>query len=191
MSLKKGFLLPALILTVCFLYGCGLSQKMESGGIQSETASSETAESEAFELSGSTLAGESVDASLFGQYRYTIITLWGTFGEPSITQLSTLNSLYEDIASENILIAGICLDAVYPDGTVNAEAFSTAEALIDEKGIAFPQYIPDKALLYGTLNGHSAVPESFIVNQDGRIVKSFLGSRTPLQWSEIISELSG
>lgn len=104
-----------------------------------------------------------------------------------------MQKLWEEMESKGVNVVGIVLDAVDIDGNPNEETIETAKVLADYTGAEYPFLIPDEGYLNGRLSEVSAVPETFFVDSEGKIVgETYTGSRSLEEWKQIVEmELKG
>ena len=116
------------------------------------------------------LAGEQLRlADLRG--KVVLVHFWGTFCPPCRQELPSLAALNQVMAGKPLQLLAIAVD---PGGKVEVEAFLkkagvTLPALLDPQGSVARRY------------GTTGVPETFIIDQKGVIVKKIVGA---VEWND-------
>lgn len=97
--------------------------------------------------------------------RVILLNIWATWCPPCVDEMPSMQALYEALGSEGLEILAVSID-------VNG---SKAVAPFAEKyGLTFPLLLdPDSrvAAAYGT----TGVPESFIIDREGRLARKVIG----------------
>jgi peroxiredoxin len=102
--------------------------------------------------------------------KVVFINVWATWCQPCIDEMPTIQQLYEQMRSRGLEVLTISLD---PLGAQIVEPF------MRRYDLSFPVLLDTKSQvekLYGT----TGVPESFIVDKNGRLVEKVIG---PRDWS--------
>ncbi len=109
-------------------------------------------------------------AALRGQVVF--VNFWATWCAPCREEAPSLERLYRALHAEGFQVLGISIDA--PEDGVLVEAFTA------EYGLSFPIPRDTHKTVYGAY-GVSGVPETFLVDQAGRVLERFVG---PQNWDD-------
>lgn len=91
------------------------------------------------------------------------INIWATWCAPCIAEMPGIQSLYEDIDSEDIVFIMLSMD----------DELDKAKKFIDRKGFTFPTYLP--ASRVPEVFRAPSIPTTFVVNKEGKIVSKKVG----------------
>ena len=134
------------------------------------------------------LDGNSVDTSVFHDYKLTMVNVMTTWCSSCIAELPDLAQLSGEVSEDGVQILTIVADTVF-DGAISQEAVELSKKIRESAGVGYPMLIPDDVLLNGRLKGINAYPETFFVDGDGNIVGSiYYGAKSLEEWREIINE---
>ncbi len=141
------------------------------------------------ELTGQLLRFETTDVDgktvsseeLFAAHEITMLNIWATWCGPCVGELEALGEMHRRLAEKDVAVVGICFDA--------DEELETCKALLAQKRVDYLNLLPF-ADMDETL-GIEAVPTSFFVGRDGRILAApFVGApRDMSSYEDIISAL--
>ncbi len=106
--------------------------------------------------------------SLREQYRgqVTLVNIWATWCAPCRDEMPSMEALYQDYRAKGFKIAAVSIDEG-EDAAV--QAFAT------ELGLTFDILHDRSGAIQGTYQT-TGVPESFLLDKDGRIVRRLIGS---------------
>ncbi len=108
------------------------------------------------------LQGEAVDfKELAGKTIF--MNLWATWCPPCVAEMPNIQSLYDQVAAEDIVFVMLSLD----------QDPNKAISFIEKKGFDFPVYFLDSHLpsVYET----NSIPSTFVISPEGKIVTRHLG----------------
>jgi peroxiredoxin len=110
--------------------------------------------------------GDSV--SLRQRYRgqVTLVNVWATWCEPCKIEMPAMESLYHAVAPEGFRIAAVSVDEGPPE---DVRAFG------QRLGLSF-DLLQDRSTRVQQIYQTTGVPESFLLNRDGIIVKRVIGA---------------
>jgi cytochrome c biogenesis protein CcmG, thiol:disulfide interchange protein DsbE len=110
--------------------------------------------------------GDSV--SLHERYRgmVTLVNVWATWCLPCKVEMPAMEKLYQSLAPEGFRIAAISIDEGPPE---DVRAFG------QELGLSF-DLLQDRSTRIQQLYQTTGVPESFLLNREGVIVKRVIGA---------------
>jgi peroxiredoxin len=102
--------------------------------------------------------------------KVVLVNIWATWCAPCIAEMPSMQKLYRKLQGDNFEILAVSIDTT---GSSVVAPFMkklnlTFPALIDTQGITKTAY------------GATGVPESFIIDKQGIVVKKIIG---PLDWS--------
>ena len=110
--------------------------------------------------------GDSV--SLRSRYRgaVTLVNVWATWCEPCRIEMPAMERLYHSLAAEGFKIAAVSIDEGPPE---DVRAFGK------DLGLTF-DLLQDRSTKVQQIYQTTGVPESFLLNRDGIIVKRVIGA---------------
>jgi cytochrome c biogenesis protein CcmG/thiol:disulfide interchange protein DsbE len=110
--------------------------------------------------------GDSV--SLRERYRgaVTLVNVWATWCEPCKVEMPAMEKLYQSLAPQGFKIAAVSIDEGSPE---DVQAFGR------ELGLSF-DLLQDRSTNVQKIYQTTGVPESFLLNRDGVIVKRVIGA---------------
>lgn len=145
---------------VCLLGGCGGSDDTTFRPLQPGD--------EAPAWGARTLAGDSVTiASLRG--RTVLLNVWATWCPPCRAEMPALQQLSDRYAAHGLDVVAVSVDS---DG-------SAAAAFVDELGLSM-RVLHDPGGRVTRAFRTTGVPESFLIDADGRLVRRWIGAFDPL-----------
>ncbi len=135
------------------------------------------------------LYGNQVDQSLFSDYKITIVDVWGTYCNPCIESMPTLALIYDQYAEKGVNVAGIVIDVQSADGTPKADFIAKAIEIKSQTGANFTHIIVSDNVRRAVIKDISAIPASFIVDSQGKIISDIAyGGHSQEEWEELIDE---
>ena len=110
--------------------------------------------------------GDSV--SLRGRYRgeVTLVNVWATWCEPCRIEMPSMERLYSSLAPHGLKIAAVSIDEGPPE---DVRAFG------QDLGLTF-DLLQDRSTKVQQIYQTTGVPESFLLNREGVIVKRVIGA---------------
>lgn len=132
------------------------------------------------------LAGNPVNsAELFGQYRLTMVNLWGTFCGPCIQEMPGLETLYQKMKAQNINIIGVVVDIEGPDDRGHIE---DAEDIISSTGVKYLNLLPWDGINEALPSMY--IPTTYFIDSKGHVVgEAAVGSRSADAYEELIDQV--
>ena len=125
------------------------------------------------EFTAENLALESVDSSIFAEKDLTVLNVWGTFCGPCIQEMPELGEWQREMP-ENVQIVGLVADI---SGKEDQEHIDYAKLILEKTNAQFTNIIPNSDFS-DLLSGVSAVPTTFFINKEGKIVgKPVIGAQ--------------
>lgn len=102
--------------------------------------------------------------------KVVVVNVWATWCPPCVDEMPSLEKLYQQFKAENFTILAVSID------TAGAAAVAP---FMKKHGLTFPVLL-DTKLSIRTTYRTTGVPETFIVNQQGILVKKVIG---PQDWA--------
>lgn len=120
-------------------------------------------------LNGSTYSS----SDLFAGNKVTLVNFWATFCGPCIREMPALEELHHKYAEQGLSVIGIVLDR---------QKAETARSMAIKLGTTYPHLLDD-----GQFIPHIyAVPQTFLVDREGKILNAATGARTLEQFVQMI-----
>jgi thiol-disulfide isomerase/thioredoxin len=114
-----------------------------------------------------TYAGESISLDE-AQKDLTLLVFWATWCQPCIMEIPALVRLHEKYQGQNFRVLSVNVDD--PDG-------QKVRAIGREYGINYPLIVGSEATMR-QFGGVTALPTSFLITRDGKILEKLQGLRT-------------
>jgi cytochrome c biogenesis protein CcmG/thiol:disulfide interchange protein DsbE len=118
--------------------------------------------------------GDSV--SLRDRYRgaVTLVNVWATWCVPCRVEMPAMERLYQSLAPRGLKIAAVSIDEGNPEAV---------QAFAQELGLSF-DVLQDRSTKVQQIYQTTGVPESFLLNRAGIIVKRVIGAH---DWSSAVN----
>ncbi len=100
--------------------------------------------------------------------RVVVLNFWATWCPPCVDEMASLNRLHQQVAQRGGMVLGISVDD-------DAAAY---EKFLREQQVSFPTY-RDPAKTISQRYGTFMYPETYILDQNGRIARKIIG---PQNW---------
>jgi len=112
--------------------------------------------------------------------KVVLVHVWATWCPPCVEEMPSMETLYQTLPRNRFEILAIGIDG---DGRESVEPF------MKEKGLTFPALLDPESTI-GMSYGITGVPESFIVDKNGVLVRKIIGS---IDWAspKAIESLKG
>ena len=125
-------------------------------------------------------SGKTIDFDSF-RGKVTLINFWATWCGPCKHELPDLVQISKDFADKNVKLLGISTDR-------GADAASAVASFVQEHGIPYQNLISNEQLeeAFGNI---PAIPTSFLIDSNGKIVQTYVGGRTKEFFSDAITAL--
>ena len=114
-------------------------------------------------------SGDSVSLADY-RGRVVLLNVWATWCAPCVREMPSMQRLHEALGDSGLVVLAVSVD----DGDPAA-----VRSFYQEYGLSFPM-IQDRSRAIERIYQTSGVPESFVLNRDGRIVKKLIGEQ---DWS--------
>jgi cytochrome c biogenesis protein CcmG/thiol:disulfide interchange protein DsbE len=166
----------ALAIFMLFALWCG----GEKEGKRVEAGKMETEGKESVSFTLNTIYGEEFSLDKH-KGKVIIINFWATWCPPCRAEIPSFVKLYREYAERGLVIVGISLDQ---GGNVLGKVRSFAE----NYDINYPIVIGNKDVVM-KFGGIKAIPTTFVIDRDGKIVKKIVGYRNEEFFRSLIEEL--
>jgi cytochrome c biogenesis protein CcmG, thiol:disulfide interchange protein DsbE len=118
--------------------------------------------------------GDSVSFRKHYEGAVTLVNIWATWCIPCRVEMPAMERVYRDLAPRGFKIAAISIDEGSPE---DVRAFG------QELGLSF-DVLQDRSTAVQQTYQTTGVPESFLINRDGVIVKRIIGAH---DWSSPVN----
>lgn len=95
-----------------------------------------------------------------------LLNIWATWCQPCRIEMPSIEHLYQELGPEGLKVVAVSIDEAGPE---------VVREFVRERGLSFEILLnPSRTIerIYQT----TGVPESFVLNRDGRIVKKVIGA---------------
>ena len=99
--------------------------------------------------------------------RVILLNIWATWCAPCVEEMPSMEKLHQELKNENFVILAASIDESGAD---------VVRPFMKKHKLNFPALI-DSAGILTRLYGTSGVPESFIIDKQGRILEEIIGPR--------------
>jgi peroxiredoxin len=108
--------------------------------------------------------GVSVSLSDF-KGKVVLVNIWATWCKPCVDEMPSMEKLYQKFKDKNFMILAVSIDESGRDAVAS---------FMRKLNLTFPALIDSKGTIK-SLYGVTGVPESFIIDQNGILVKKIIG----------------
>ncbi len=124
------------------------------------------------------LEGKEVSSSVFAN-KVVLLNFWATWCPPCLAEIPALKALQNDYRAKGFEVVGISVDE---DGSQAVKAF------VEKKGINYSILMSTDEVVeaYG---GIRAIPTTFLISRDGKIVRKYFGEQRKSVLEEAIKKL--
>jgi cytochrome c biogenesis protein CcmG/thiol:disulfide interchange protein DsbE len=102
--------------------------------------------------------------------KVVLVNIWATWCPPCKEEMPSMQKLYEKFKGENFEILAVSIDSTGRDAVA---------PFMRTMNLTFPALLDPKGDI-GSLYGATGVPESFVIDKDGIVVKKIIG---PIDWA--------
>ena len=136
----------------------------------------------------SSLDGSEVTSEILKGHKVNLINIWATYCGPCITEMPDLDIIDKKYGDE-VQVIGICIDIADINGNVDAGLLEQALKIAnDVTQVSYMSLIPSPALLKGVLSDVFAVPTSYIVDENGKVLESFVGRKSQDELEKLLKK---
>lgn len=111
------------------------------------------------------LHGKNVSLSDY-RGKVVLVNIWATWCTPCVDEMPSMEKLYQKLKSENFEILAVSIDSL---GAQEVAPF------MEKYKLTFPALIDSEGTIRIVYRA-TGVPESFIIDKDGRLVKKIIGA---------------
>jgi cytochrome c biogenesis protein CcmG/thiol:disulfide interchange protein DsbE len=98
-----------------------------------------------------------------------LLNIWATWCGPCESEMPSIQRLYDDMKPEGLKIVAVSIDQAAPQAV---------RKWLDERDLTFPVFQDASGHIQDTFQT-TGVPETFVIDRDGVIVKKLIG---PTEW---------
>lgn len=139
-------------------------------------------------LSTKDINGKEFGKKDFENYDLTMVNVFATWCTACVKEIPDLATLQKEMKDKGVNVVGVVTDTVDQDGE-NKEALEKAKLIQSKTKAGYPFLMPDKTNFNGRLNGIQALPETFFVDKNGKIVgETYSGSHNLKDWEKIVEK---
>ncbi|HKB84596.1 MAG TPA: TlpA disulfide reductase family protein [Ignavibacteriaceae bacterium] len=176
--MEKVFALVLILFFSAVVIGCQKENEAKSTKAAENTAGVQGDENKAPDFTLANIKGDNVSLSDY-KGKVVIIDFWATWCPPCRKGIPDLISL-QDEYKDKVAVIGISLDRENTKASVPGFA--------DKMGINYPVvYFNDQVI--NDFGGVSAIPTTFIIDQQGNIVKKIVGLYPKSEYEQVVKEL--
>ncbi|MBC8570324.1 TlpA family protein disulfide reductase [Zongyangia hominis] len=163
-------------------------QTSQSGESGASSASQSTSGEDIGDFSAVDLEGNTVTRDIFSGHKVTLVNVWATWCGWCLKEMPELQELSEELKEKGVQIVGIAADAGTAE-EVSEEQLPVVKEVLDQTGVTYPILIPDAVLLNGRLSTVTGLPETFFVDENGKILTVFkMGYQDKEGWLKTIDK---
>jgi len=119
-------------------------------------------------------SGDSVSLRDHYQNAVTLVNIWATWCVPCRVEMPAMEKLYQSLAPRGFKIAAVSIDESGPE---------VVQKFSQELGLSF-DILQDRSTRVQQVYQTTGVPESFLLNREGLIVKRVIGAH---DWSSAVN----
>ena len=116
------------------------------------------------------LTGKKVSLSDY-RGRVVFLNIWATWCPPCVDEMPSMETLYNEYKSDQFEILAVSVDG---------EGQKVVTPFMDRLNLTFPALLDKKAKIKN-IYGVTGIPESFIIDKNGIIIKKVIG---PIDWTK-------
>jgi len=133
------------------------------------------------------LTGKQIDQSIFAANTLTLVNVWATFCPPCLQEMPGLGELAREYQGKGVGIVGVVTD-VYPNAAGSGmQNLALALQIVEQTKADYPHLLLSGDLQKTRLGNVQAVPETFFVDSQGRVVgQTHVGARSKSAWKSLI-----
>lgn len=172
---NKVLLFLCMLTLVCSMIGCGEISKKDTKDSKGKVLTGFP------EFKSIDVKGKEVTSNIFKDKKITVVNIWGSFCGPCIEELPSLQEIYTEMKDKGVNVIGIV-----SDGEENKDL---AIKILNREKVTYTNIIPNKEIQDNLLNNFNAVPITFLVDKDKKIIGDILlGARSKQQYKQIIED---
>ena len=134
------------------------------------------------------LTGEEVTSEILKGHKVNLINIWATYCGPCINEMPDLDKI-DKAYGDDVQVMGFCIDITDRKGNIDADLLEQAVKIVnDVTKVSYPTFIPSVDLLKGVLSDIFAVPTSYITDENGKVLESFIGSKSEDELKKLLEK---
>lgn len=130
--------------------------------------------------------GESISSDILKESRLTMVNVWATYCNPCLNEMPGLGALASEYDPADFQIIGIISDVMEDSDETSIEL---VKSLIDETDAGYTHLFLNESLYDALLTDVTAVPSTFFIDSDNKIVDTVVGAMDKEDWKEKIDGL--
>ena len=155
-----------------------------NGAIKNE----KTEDTEFGNFTVTSITGEEVTSEILKGHKVNLINIWATYCGPCIKEMPDLDKIDKAYGDE-VQVIGFCIDIADRKGNVDSDLLEQAVKIVnDVTQVSYPSFIPSSDLMKGVLSDIFAVPTSYITDENGKVLESFIGSKKEEELKKLIEK---
>lgn len=135
-----------------------------------------------------TIDGGRFTAAELKNTKLTAVNIWGTDCPPCIGELPDLQKLNDNYDDAVFRVIGIPYDVNPSNEKTYKKLLAEAQRICETANVLFPNMIPDEEMLTYINSFLAGTPTTLLLDQNGTVVGSIVGSRSYADWETIIAE---
>jgi thiol-disulfide isomerase/thioredoxin len=132
--------------------------------------------------------GNDFDVSANKGGALTVFNIWATWCGPCIEELPDIAKIAKEYESKNVRFIGILTDGAGGDGKIDELACKEAKTLLADAKVSYPSIIPDETMMKGIIEGTHALPSTYIIGPDGKLVDNIVGRMDYDAWNNAVKK---
>lgn len=112
--------------------------------------------------------------------KVVLLNFWATWCPPCVREIPDLVALREELGPDRVEVLGISLDTTGEDGV---------REFVRRHGVTYPVAV-DTANVSASYGGVSGIPTTFVIDAEGRVVKTIVGPRSKSGFMQAVERAS-
>ena len=185
----SAVIICGLILTGINFYKNVFSSPSQTGADSDGTITNDNkSDTEFGNFTVSSFNGEEVTSEILKGHKVNLINIWATYCSPCINEMPDLDKI-DKAYGDKVQVISFCIDLVDSNGNVDSGLLEQAVKIVnDVTQISYPTFIPSSDLLKGVLSDVFAVPTSYITDENGKVLESFLGRKSEDELKQLLEK---
>lgn len=150
----------------------------------SETESAVGTASEGIVFEGQDVEGNAVSNTIFSEAKLTMVNVWATYCNPCLREMPGLGELAGEYGAGEFQIIGVISDVTED---ADGETIAAAASLIEATGADYPHLLLNEAIYFALLKDVTAVPTTFFIDEEGKVLDTVIGAMEKSAWEEKIN----
>ena len=186
----SAVIICGLILTGINYYKNVFTSPSEAGADSNGTVvtNEKTKDTEFGNFTVTSINGDEVTSEILKGHKVNLINIWATYCGPCINEMPDLDKIDKAYGDE-VQVIGFCIDIVDRNGNVDSDLLEQAVKIVnDVTKVSYPTFIPSSDMLKGVLSDIFAVPTSYITDENGKVLESFMGSKSEEELKKLLKK---